>query len=68
MECLLCVFLPIYRFDYTFCRSLPRLALFLIDLPGDTLLFKANWKCSANGYIRIPLAKVRSCKGSLGTK
>lgn len=68
MECLLCVFLSIYRFDYTFCRSLPLLALFLIDLPGDTPLFKANWKCSANGSIRIPLTKVRSCKRFLGHK
>lgn len=68
MECLFCVFLPFFRFDYTFCRSLPLLALFLMDLPGDTPLFKANWKCSANGYIRIPLAKVRSCERFLGHK
>ena len=46
MERLLCVFLPVYRFDYIICRwkrGFPLLILILIDLQREKTLLKTKW-------------------------
>lgn len=67
MECLL-YFCPFSDFDYILCRSLPLLALFLTDLPGDTSLLKQIGNATQMAMFLSHWQKLGVAEGSLGTK